>query len=107
MTRTNITLRLPDQLKRAVATAARNNHRSVNSEILAQLEAAFPVGLEITHGHLLPCPCGAGQPDMTMTAADIETHHVSCPCGNAVKDGTEHGAAIKWNALMRARRNAA
>jgi hypothetical protein len=99
-------LRWPSPLRQAVVDAAAKNRRSINSEILARLEASFG-GMEWALSHLMPCVCGAGQPDMTMTASDIETHHVSCPCGNAVKDGTEHGAAIKWNALMRARRNAA
>lgn len=76
----------------------------MNSEILARLEASFPGGIELTHGHLLPCPCGAGRPDATWHGNGLhEAHHVQCSCGRGVTDSTEDGAALKWNALVRGR----
>lgn len=107
--RMNITqLRWPAALRQAVVGAAQKNGRSMNSEILARLEASFPGGLDLTHGHLLPCPCGAGQPDATWHSnGRYEAHHVQCPCGNGVTDTTEDGAALKWNALVRGRKVAA
>ncbi|MBN8630243.1 MAG: Arc family DNA-binding protein [Rhodobacterales bacterium] len=100
-------LRWPSSLRQAVAEEARKNRRSINSEILARLEASFG-GLEWALSHLMPCTCGAGRPDVTWCGSgQLEAHHVQCPCGNGVTDGTEHGAAVKWNALMRSRRAAA
>lgn len=101
----NITqLRWPASLRQAVVDAARRNRRSMNSEILARLEASFPGGIELTHGHLLPCPCGAGRPDATWHGNGLhEAHHVQCSCGRGVTDSTEDGAALKWNALVRGR----
>ncbi|KAF0172862.1 MAG: hypothetical protein FD162_2139 [Rhodobacteraceae bacterium] len=60
---------------------------------------------EITHGHLLPCLCGAGKPDQGWFGygAGRETHHVQCICGDGTTDSTEDGAAAKWNALVRAK----
>jgi hypothetical protein len=60
---------------------------------------------EITHGHLLACPCGAGKPDQGWFGygAGRETHHVQCVCGAGVTDSTDDGAAAKWNALVRAK----
>lgn len=60
---------------------------------------------EITHGHLLPCTCGAGKPDQSWFGygAGRETHTVQCVCGEGVIDGTEDGVAVKWNALVRGR----
>lgn len=97
-------LRWPDSLRQAVTAAARANHRSMNSEILARLEASFPGGLAVTHGHLLPCHCGAGVPDVTWHSnGRHEAHHVQCSCGEGVSDDTEDGAAARWNGLQRAR----
>jgi hypothetical protein len=97
-------LRWPPDLRQAVADAAGRNRRSMNSEILARLEASFSSGIEITHGHLLPCPCGAGRPDETWRGnKDSAAFDVSCDCGRAVTDSTEAGAALKWNALVRGR----
>lgn len=95
-------LRWPSRLRQAVVAAATVNRRSMNSEILARLEASFPGGIELTHGHLLPCPCGAGRPDMTWHGNGLcEAHHVQCTCGNGVTDSTEDAAALRWNALVR------
>lgn len=103
------TLRWSGSLQQAIAKAARDNRRSINSEILARLEASFPDPLELTHGHLLPCPCGAGRPDATWHGnGATEAHHVHCGgCGNSVTDLSEGGAAVKWNALVRGWRVAA
>ena len=52
---------------------------------------------EITHGHLLPCLCGAGKPDQGWFGygAGRETHHVQCLCGDGTTDSTEDGAAAQ------------
>lgn len=96
-------LRWPQGLRQAVVEAAARNRRSMNSEILARLESTFH-GLDLTHGHLMPCACGAGAPDATWQSdGRHELHHVQCPCGEGVSDPTEDGAALKWNGLTRAR----
>lgn len=101
-------LRWPAWLRQSVVAAAAVNRRSMNSEILARLESTFPGGVELTHGHLLPCPCGAGRPDASWHGNGLhEAHHVHCACGEGVTDSTEDGAALKWNALVRGRRTAA
>lgn len=95
-------LRWPDGLRRAVVEAAARNRRSMNSEILARLESSFG-GLDLTHGNLMPCACGAGAPDVTWHSnGRVEAHHVQCPCGRGVTDATEDGAAIRWNGMIRA-----
>lgn len=105
-------LRWPDGLRQAVVDAAQRNRRSMNSEILARLEASFGkapdprgrAGLELTHGHLLPCPCGQGRPDAGWFGSGSQAvHHVQCPCGNGVTADTEDGATLKWNELVRGR----
>lgn len=97
-------LRWPEGLRQSVVEAAQRNRRSMNSEILARLEASFPGGLTLTHGHLLPCPCGAGAPDATWHGnGRREAHHVQCSCGAGVSDDTEDGAAVRWNGLVRGR----
>lgn len=62
--------------------------------------------LEITHGHLTPCTCGAGRPDQGWFGygAGRETHYVQCACGEGVSDESEDGSTAKWNALQRARK---
>ena len=102
-------LRWPEGLRQAVVNAAAENRRSVHSEILFRLEVSLQKpGLEITHGHLLPCPCGAGVPDLTwMRGSYGPLHEARCPCGNSILDGTADGAALRWNALVRGKAVAA
>lgn len=102
-------LRWPEGLRQAVVNAAAENRRSVNSEILFRLEASLQKpGLEITHGHLLPCPCGAGRPDQTLAqGVHGPVHQVECGCGRFAVDLTEDGAALRWNALVRGKAVAA
>lgn len=97
-------LRWPDSLRKAVVEAAKTNRRSMNAEIITRLESTFPGGLELTHGHLMPCGCGFGPPDVTWQSnGRAERHHVQCPCGEGVSDDTEAGAAARWSGMMRAR----
>lgn len=96
-------LRWPFALRQAVVQAARINRRSMNSEILARLEASFPPSVDMTHGHLLPCPCGAGRPCETQAGnGRIDQHFVQCTCGQGVTGITADAAALRWNALVRA-----
>ena len=61
--------------------------------------------MDITHGHLLACPCGAGKPDQSWfgTVRGSVVYGVHCVCGVGFQDETEDGAAGKWNALARDR----
>lgn len=106
MTQTKHTqLRWPSWLRQAVVEAGLESGRSMNGEIIHRLKSTFtPAGLEITHGHLMPCPCGAGRPDAVqiMQLAGGVLHMVGCgSCGRKVEDESEGGAAIRWNAMVR------
>ena len=69
MTQTRMTTRLPTALADALATRAEANHRSVNGELCAILQAA----LSGTPEQLKPTNCpGCG-------AAHSKTHARSCP----------------------------
>ena len=95
-------LRWPASLRQAVVAAARANRRSMNSEILSRLESTFPPSVDQIHGHLLPCPCGAGRPDAVVQhLARRDLHQVLCSCGRSANGDTEDAAALRWNAMVR------
>lgn len=59
--------------------------------------------LQITHGHLTPCPCNGQRPDETF-AAPPEVHMITCPnCGAFFAGDTAEEAEAAWNRAARAK----
>jgi hypothetical protein len=56
---------------------------------------------EITHGDLLPCPCGEGLPDVTHLFDDA-LYVITCTCGAECVAWSEMQAVAEWNFGVRA-----
>lgn len=59
--------------------------------------------LQITHGHLTPCPCNGQHPDETF-AGPPEVHMITCPdCGAFFAGDTAEEVEAAWNRAARAK----
>ncbi len=62
------------------------------------------MSLEITHGHLLACPCNEKKPDQGWYSPP-SVHYVNCPdCGEFFAGDTDVHVAAQWNATVRSKR---
>ena len=100
-------LRVPFDLHGRIVAAAAAARRSMNSEILARLEASFRPD---ERSGLVPCPDCSAAPVTGWTAREggPRVHFVHCPdCDTWAEADTDTAAMAAWNAVAQRQRGAA